>query len=62
MFYLNYLALLAGNQWETYEKKFSQYPSRGRKLRIALAFLFIAFVAAMLFYSFHRFGVWKGRA
>jgi len=59
---MNYMALLHRSQWEVYEKKFTQYPSRGRKLRIALALLLVALVVAMLFYSFHRFGEWKGRA
>lgn len=60
MFYLNYLVLLSRNQWEVYETRFLQYPSRGRRVRIAAALSFVALVVAMLFYSFHRFGEWKG--
>lgn len=61
IFYLNYLALLSRNQWEAYETKFGQYSRGGRRLRITLALLSIAGVEAMLLYSFHRFGEWKGR-
>lgn len=58
---LNYRVLLHRDQWEAYEEKFRRYSSRGRRIRTALALLFMALTVAMLFYSFHEYGKWIGK-